>query len=170
MNQAHYPILRITVPSGKYKFHDEGYVSSINETAKRLDNSYGCNDTEYNARMNVIGAHYVMGTNSHIFYMDQGSIVKNLRVRAHEETHSVDFIGQLDFLTDRLLEEQNVKINLKEIDNIEVRAELGSLYALYSRGFGPWSLVLDSLFKTDFIVARKIYTQSRQPQKSFFLV
>jgi hypothetical protein len=170
MNKAHFEILGITVPSGRYQYHDEGYVDSIPDATKRINKLYGFDNSNYDAikYRNAIGMHCGRGFNSHIFYLQRPTRILDIQNRSHEETHALDFIEQLDALADKLLEEQHVRINFKEVDDQEVRAQLGSLYALHARGLSLWRLW--GVYATDtFSTAKKIYQQSKQPQKRFFI-
>jgi len=169
MNEAHFKILEFTVPSGTYRHHDDGYVSSISDTTMRVNELYSLNNQNYDTSADkyVIGRHYGIERDSHIFYLERPTIALDIQNRSHEETHALEFIGQLDALTDRLFEEQGVKINLKEVDDREVRAQLGSLYALNARDLALWKLEL--LYKNEtFSAAKKIYKQSKQLQRKFF--
>jgi hypothetical protein len=174
MNKAHFEVLGFTVPSRAYTFHDDGYVSSITDATMRVNELYNLDNSNYDASAdkNVIGRHCKRGLNSHIFYFQRPTRASDVQNRSHEETHVLEHIGQLDALTDRLSEEQNVKINLKDVDDEEVRAQLGSLYALNARGFGGmWALwKLKSAYENDtFTTAKTIYEQAKQPKKRFFV-
>lgn len=171
MNEANFQVLGFSVPSGNYKHHDDGYVSSISDATMRVNQLYSLDNSNYNADAdkNVIGKQCIRGLNSHIFYTKRPTRASDIQNRSHEETHALEFIGQLDALADRLFEEQGVKINLKEIDDEEVRAQLGSLYALNARGLSPWRLWL--VYENDtFTTAKKLYKQAKQPKKSFFML
>ncbi|MCK5450065.1 hypothetical protein KAI32_04310 [Candidatus Pacearchaeota archaeon] len=184
MNKTYFQVLRLTVPSGQYKYTDEGYVDSISDETLRLSNLYGMNILNYNKNRDktVIGKKFQSGLNIHIFYLDQGltrrnvrlrgyeeiHARRNIRLRGHEETHALEGMEGLDYLTDALRQNQNVKINLKEVDEEEIRAELGALYALNLRGLAPGDLS-SLVYDKDFTKARELYKQSKQPQKrSFF--
>ncbi len=167
MGEAKFETLGFSVDTGDCRYHDDGYVRSIHEGVLRLSTIYpdisvgslNCHDLE--------GLHYVDSSegNSHIFYLKYWSRPADIRLRAHEETHALRFFGQLDVLSDRLLQEQRVRIDLGGIDESEVIAELGALYALNSRGFGTWRFLYDSLFSRDFMDARRLYNKSRKPSK-----
>tara|TARA_Y100000310_G_scaffold276920_1_gene294415 strand:+ start:610 stop:1128 length:519 start_codon:yes stop_codon:yes gene_type:complete len=171
MDEIHFEILGITVPSEGHYFYDKGYVNSISDATMEINALYGFDNSDYNndADKDVIGRHCQRLLFDHyIIYLDQFYAMDNIRLRAHEETHALEGMGQLDVLTDRLLEEQNVKINFKEIDDGEIRAELGALYALHARGISSWKIWLmciDDLLET----TTKIYKQSKQSQKRFFI-
>ncbi|MCK5449400.1 hypothetical protein KAI32_00885 [Candidatus Pacearchaeota archaeon] len=169
MNKARFQVLGFTVPSGSYKYHDDGYVDSILDTIMKVDKLYGLDNSNYNADEYIyaIGKYYEEGFNLHIFYLERSTKKSDIQNRSHEETHVLDYLGQLDALTDRLFEEQGVKINLKEVDDKEVIAQLGSLYALNARGLMPW---LERGYKNNtFLKAERIYKQSKQPEKRFFI-
>jgi hypothetical protein len=83
----------------------------------------------------------------------------------------MDYFGRLDLLADKLLDEQRVMIDFSNIDDKEVRASLGSLYALNARNISPWKLYwLDNFSSTSLDKARKIYKKSKLPGRKFFLL
>ncbi len=174
MNEAHFQVLGFTAPLGLYTFHDDGYVSSISDKNMQLNNLYGLDNSDYdiNKDKRTIGRCYWVDFDLHIFYLKRPTRASDIQNRSHEETHVLDHIGQLDVLTDRLMEEQCVKINMKEVDDKELRAQLGSLYALNSRGFGNmWAYYnLGLIYEHDtFTTAKKMYKQAKQSRKRFFI-
>ena len=170
MNEAYFQILGFTVPSGQYIYHDDGYVDSITDATKRINELYGFDNSYYNMfeDIGVIGRHCKIGFNSHIFYLRRPTIALDIQNRSHEETHALSSIGQLDVLTDMLLEEQGVKINLKEVDDEEVRAQLGSLYALNAR-YPPDVISKLPYGNITFSIAQTMYKQAKQPMRRFFV-
>ena len=184
MNHANLEILGITVPMGIAKYYDDGFVESILKHTLELNKKYNISDSDYNIKLeegvkgmcySSIGInHYAMS--HHIFYVKQPIEPGNILVRAHEEshvaTHSYKRKG-LDVLAKRLLKKQRVKINLKEIDENEVIANLGSLYALHARGIPQWEIeLLYTIYGEpgSRTTAKKIYEQSKLPRKKFFLL
>lgn len=60
--------------------------------------------------------------------------IDKLVVKAHEETHFLDEYGKLDILENKIKENCNRDISFSSINDKEVKAFIGSLYALESRG------------------------------------
>jgi len=169
MNYALLEILGIDVAIGKDEYHDDGFVKSIIEHSRELDNFYGYdhkNSDKILSQGNIVGAHYHGRNHHHIFYLKPSTNTETVRIRAHEETHVLNSVGKIGILEERLSEEQGVKINLLEIDEKEIKAELGALYALSSRGISTWKLPFH--FGNDWSVAKKIYKQSKIPRKMIF--
>ena len=174
MNYANLKILGITVPIGIKKYHDDGFVKSLTAHVIKLSRLYDFECSNY-IRVNetAVGKCAPIDLNCHIFYIKQSTEKENILVRAHEETHALFAFKGLDALAERLLEEQRIKINFKEIDEEEVIANLGSLYALHARGISQSEIEL--LYKTygdvdSGITARRIYKQSKLSRKKSFLL
>ena len=170
MNYASLEILGMDVPIGTNQYHDDGFVESIMEHSKELSKFYGYSNEYCDkilSRGNIIGAHYLVAGHHHIFYLKPFTNTETIRIRAHEETHVPDSVGKIGILEERLFEEQGVKINFLEIEEKEIKAELGALYALRSRNIPIWRA---SLFhdNRDWSVAKKIYKQSKVPRKMIF--
>jgi hypothetical protein len=164
MNQAHFQMLDMTIPSGRYNYHDEGYVASIPEAVGKLYT--GTREEPPTVPKGATGFYAGLGLDVHIFYLQKPTLPLDIQNRAHEETHAADYIGGLDFVSDKMLEQQ-VRINLKEIDDEEVRAQLGSLYALHKRGFFTRQL---GKYRADVRLAKaiKIWKQSEFPKRKWF--
>ena len=171
-NEAHFQVLGFTVPSGPFEFHDDGYVTVGYQAVRRLNKLYNFEHSVGEVIKCIFseGMCYHTGFNVHIFY--KKSLIKavDIAIRSHEETHALEYIEQLDALTDRLLEEQSVKINLNEVDNKETRANLGVLYALNARGLSPWKSWLLENTIHGFATAERIYKQAKQPKKNYFVL
>jgi hypothetical protein len=158
MNYARLKVLGIKAPIGHRVYHDDGYVASIEVHTRRINEIYGSGGLSSNGNFqgHILGRHSTRGRHHHIFYLRQPTREANAVVRAHEETHMLDSADGLDLLAERLLDRQGVRINFKEIDDREVRAQLGALYALQLRGISP-----DMLFGKYAAKARRLYEQSR---------
>ena len=163
MNEAHFEILGLTVPSRNHKYYDDGFVSSISEATMQINNLYGQSNRGYDITRDeyVEGRCCKKGMNHHIFYLKHHFEVADIRIRAHEETHALEQIGGLDYLMDQLYEDKGVEIDFYDVDNIEVRADLGAMYALDLNCLSSWRLVLESIFDSNFIKARKLYNRSK---------
>ncbi len=136
-------ILGISVPTRFKGYHDDGFVSSIPKHIQILKNKYpNIKNLEVPEHAGLCMEGKKFRTHIHIFYIDQNSNAKNIRTRAHEETHALDYFGELDILEKKILSEQGVRINFNELReddedcliDMQVRAELGAIYALKSRG------------------------------------
>ena len=173
-NYANLKILGITVPTGIKKYHDDGFVKSLKAHLIKLNRLHGFERFNYiRIDENAVGKFALMDLNYHIFYIKQSKETGNILIRAHEETHALDEFEKLDALAERLLEEQRVKINFKEIDEKEVIAHLGSLYALHARGISQSKIELLYDMYGDInsgTTAKRIYKQSKLPRKKSFLL
>jgi hypothetical protein len=181
MNYANLKILNIELPIGANKYHDDGFVKSMPMHEKKLNRHYGFFAHQREAEKNIglcasyfkgkgISNFYPVVDHHHIFYLKQSNDVLDILLRAHEETHALDKLGGLDILSEKLLQEQRVKINFKQIDEEEVRAELGAMYALNSRKNSVSEKWFAYMFSDrDTNAARKIYKQSKLPERKFFL-
>jgi len=91
-----------------------------------------------------------------------------IAIRAHEETHALDFIGRLDLLNQRLFDEQRVKIDL-DSQELEVKAGLGEMYALYSRNINPLfsRLALDIILDSDCLNVYRLYHKCKMSKKRY---
>jgi len=168
MAHAKMEILGLDIPIGLLnRYHDEGYVKSISDKTKQLEIKYGfLSDTEYDKLSNehVLGRTYeykfLLKTRVHIYYLQQGFEPYDVKTRGHEETHAVEFFGKLNLLETKILEEQRVRLNFQEVDEEEVRADLGAISAMNARGIHVDLIVKISPY---FEIAKKLYEQSRLP-------
>jgi len=100
------------------------------------------------------------GYDHHIFYKESFFNSWNIYVRAHEETHVLEHLEHLDLLEKRLLDEQNVKINFNQIEDSEVKGDLGSIYALNKNRISMWRLG-PLWLEASLIKANSIYKTSK---------
>ncbi|MDP3728206.1 MAG: hypothetical protein Q8R18_02000 [bacterium] len=171
---ARFQILGITIPIGVGVYHDDGFVASIQNHIQKLAKTYPNirNISSEGVGGMCIEGEGILRTHLHVFYKDTEDEGYNIRRRAHEETHALDFFGRLDVLERRILSEQNVKINFPElrdagIDNSidgEVRAEIGAIYSLKKRGIS-----LDNLKGCPeyFAIARAYYEERKDGISNF---
>ena len=187
MAKAKLEILGLTVPIGWFHtHHDDGFVDSIQKHIEALAEKYDRWGWPFVGK-HVIGMYELyytfFGAHHHIFYLDTSFEIVNISTRAHEETEFLRERGRLSYLADKILAEQNVRINFKEIKNPEVIAEIGSIYALLSRGISfkeheKAQLELSSRLKLNdrekvvarnytnyFKIAREIYEKGRLSQR-----
>jgi len=174
MTRAKMEILELDFPIGLLsRYHDEGYVKSVFERSKQLDIKYGFfrDETGYVERPDIhtLGHTYekidLFKTQVHIYYLRQISRPNDVATRGHEETHAVESFGnkKLDLLAAKILEEQRVRLNFQEVDEEEVRADLGGISAVYARGMHVDLIVKISPY---FEIAKKLYEQSRLPTRT----
>ena len=160
MNYAQLKALRMTVPIGKDHYHDEVFVRSILGHIHTLYERYGEDDLGDDKKLkDCLGYYYKVGRHHHIFYLRNRNHADNIAVRAHEETHVLDRLGKLHLLAQVLLDEQQVNVLFFRLGD-EIRAELGSLYALHSRGISP-SRLRANYVTEDFKKALEIYRRSQ---------
>ena len=170
-------ILGLTVPIRRSMvYHDDGFVSSIGEHYMALLNKYILSalftPILYNDN-GIDGMHIIhpgiFKWHTHIFYLNKYSNVLNMRIRAHEETHALDIsFNRLDLLADKILEEQNAKIDFDSIGGGEIRADIGAVYALLSNEIEPnkiRGLSQDILFN----IAYRTYKKSMLPKRKIFV-
>ena len=129
-------MLGIELPSIPFvKYHDDGFVNSINDYTDKLNEIYGRQRKHYN--FDSIGRHLIRRKRKtvhyHIFYEDIGP-VSNAHVREHEETHFLDSIHKLETLEKKILKEANIRIKFRKIEDKEIIAFIGGIYAVLKSG------------------------------------
>ena len=164
MNQIQFQALGITVPVGRFIYHDDGYVNSIPDAVDRLYRGIG-EEPPY-IEKDTLGFYAGLGLDIHILYIRRPTPSLDIQNRAHEELYAAEYVGALDFVSDKMLE-QGVRINLKEVNDKEVRAQLGSLYALHRAGFSVRQL---GAYRRDVRLQKaiKIWRQSEVPKRRSF--
>jgi len=167
MDRAYFKALNFKVDLGKYKFYDEGYVDSIIDANKKIKEGYKKNVLNLESIFpRIHGRCYRRGDNFHIFYLKSDIKVKDIQIRSHEETHVLDLTNCLDLLEDRMRGELHVNIDFDSIEDIEIKANLGSFYAIFSNNPPrPWNLISNSGIEEAF----EIYKKSRLPIKKIFI-
>jgi len=176
MNKAKLEILGLEFSIGLFRvYHDDGFVKSLIKHTTKLDKRYNFPDKRYyEALVNkpLLGMHITRfdgykHQHEHIYYLDKGFTPFNIFIRGHEEMHVVEDNCQLDLLSDKILEEQKVRINFGEVDDEEIRANLGGIYAMYARGMHP-DLLNNCYYEGRFEAAKQLYEQSRLPERTIF--
>jgi hypothetical protein len=145
MKRADLKILGIQSPlRDKEEFYDDGFVASLQEYKAGLlkkYNSYQPEEVLNSKDFGTTGTFWVGDRiYYHIAYIDQGSEVRNLNTRAHEETHVLADSGSLELLIHRILIDLNLTLNLSlinEPDKRDVIAEIGGIYAVLKSGMDP---------------------------------
>jgi len=186
MAKANLEVLGLKVPLGLFHvYHDDGFVDSIQGHIEALAKKYDEWGWSF-AGNHVIGRYELhntfFGGNHHIFYLDTSFEAVNIGIRAHEETEVLRERKRLGYLADKILAEQGARINFKEIENPEVIAEIGAIYALLSRGISleEYEKAHNDLssriklndreqevaesYRNYFRTAREIYEKGRLPQ------
>ncbi len=166
MKTAKLSMLGLEVPVGYFQeFHDDGFVKSIEHHYTSLTQRYygfpADSFPEEAEEVNPIGlcstwrpkwTKYI-----HIYYLDRGSEMANVHVRAHEETHALCRLGKLSLLEEALEREQKVHLPLHKIGKKhgeQVVAELGALYARVE--WGLWESVVGEETIDEEMVDRKV--------------
>jgi len=164
MTKINFEISGISIESDE-DYTDEGFVKSISDKTMELYERYGYPTKGYDRSTdeNVKGRylHFTYAQKFHILYLDLGSEPLNIQNRAHEETHIIDLMNQLDILMERIYQLHRVRINFHEIEDRELRAQLGSLSALYANGYTPEDMPARySQVNANWIEAQKIWNES----------
>ena len=127
MNIAKIKILRLEFPLEDHQtYNDDGYVDSVILHTAQLRLKYGIpvEKIEIPSHWDFsdpLGRYYMHGDDHHIFYL-RSSLWMNIFNRAHEETHTLQCLGKLDLLEDKLRDEQRRNLDLWGLRNDEVRA------------------------------------------------
>ncbi|MEK6898099.1 MAG: hypothetical protein AABX28_01945 [Nanoarchaeota archaeon] len=170
MRTAKLEALNIEFPlkSGE-RFYDDGFVESVSEHQRGLDLQYA--DKEYGSEYESDGQCYPARTFGlfpkricHIYYKKFGDDLYNLFVRAHEETHTLDYFNRLDLLEGKILRESKIKIKLRKIgrkalrkDDVEIIADIGGIHVMYQEG-----IIISATYSaaTEYEKAKKIYLKA----------
>jgi len=161
MSEAILKILGIRVPLGPFDgFYDDGFVKSLNDYSLFLDSFYESNNAGDEPDKEVRGRYAVYNTplkrNYHIYYLKSDFEPLDMMVRAHEETHALDGLGRLDLLSEKMLREQRVRADFLEIEDKEIIAGLGSIYAMFAHNIQDEFLKAGP-FNENFRAARELY-------------
>ena len=114
----------------------------------------------------------------HVFYLDLKDEKLNLANRVHEETHAVTKLPSgLELLERYFLDRYNLRLDLSEIKDSEVLAELGAVATLSGKGYRPRDVLQQygqkkSSLKYDFLKAIKLYEKAKgtsSPAKVWFM-
>jgi hypothetical protein len=165
MNVAQLKTWNVNLPIGNMRYHDEGYVASINEKIKQIYQSYG--ETDYPVlRGESLGFYIRQGLDVHIMYLRRPSLVLDIQNRAHEEFHAAEECGGIDFLS-AIVQGNGINIDFRQIPNEQVRANVGALYVLDQRGFSPKDLG-KYIRHQEMAPAVKIWNKIKPAKRSFF--
>ena len=153
--------MTISLNKGR-RFFDDGYVKDFSQYQKEIYEGYNIQFIENDESL-TRGIHLKIKSgryiNHHIAYTPSTNKAKELRFRAHEETHFLDDSGNISLLEEALMK-QGVTIDLREISNKEVVAEIGAIYALKKNNYCllPFFLELDF----DFMKAHSLYKKGKK--------
>ena len=173
MGKAKFDMLGLEFSIGLFKaYHDDGFVNDVARHLAEIDRKYGNHsyggESWLRDNNGPLGAHVmrkgIIRTHSHICYVDTGLPSFNVAIRGHEETHAVESYDKLDLLARKVLEEQRVRINFEDVDDEEIRAWLGGIFAVYTQGMNLKGL--EDIHFRDFHKARRIFENSRLPSKT----
>ena len=149
--------LDIEIPVRRFSYyHDDGPVSSIVDHAEEISRRHKCAEISKNERERLAGLTGVttpvpvrigdikVGNRYYIYYKPTGNDALDLLVRAHEETHVVDYTDNLLLLTNKLRLDVGVLMDLRIFrDHPEFIADIGAIYALDKRGIDYNIEILD---------------------------
>ena len=85
-------------------FNDDGFVSSLAEHHKKISLENGLNGKNYGEEFfnNLAGccSNYYHGETliQHIYYLDLGKVIQNIKVRKHESIHAIHNFGYLHLI------------------------------------------------------------------------
>ena len=161
MAKAFLEILNLKISVGLFnKYYDDGFVKSLKEHQEILFKKYNISGKTADPELDkkIVGMHQSFNKffkqHHRIYYLNTYFTPWNIQIRAHEETHILDNLHFLNLLSEKNFFEQKVKINFKKIDEEEVRAQIGSIYAMFAYGFHP--MMLENVcYNEDFETAKK---------------
>lgn len=88
---------------------------------------------------------------------------KAILTRAHEESHALQFMGQLHLIEKKLAERYNLALDLGSLD-CEVSAEVGGIYALLERKIDPKGFQVNGNYEK----ALKLFPKKAYARRSWF--
>jgi hypothetical protein len=122
------------------EFHDDGYVHNILVRIMELEKEYGYKhpyldgDSVLTAKGYTCIFHENGIKHIHIFYTKQDEDMQNLYLRAHEETHAIDELGEFEFLLNKVGKEIELK-NITDKLSKESKASIGGVSVLLRKNF-----------------------------------
>ena len=184
MTKINLSALEITTESEWNSLRDDGFVADMGLHYDRVTSDiwekYGDVAIENGSRPEegVRGQHLMAHLDNivlHIiFYSDYGSELKNVLLRAHEETHVLHAIGQIRLLQDKL-DKLGLRINLMRYRDYEMSEEyefvanIGGLYAAYREG--ATSITVDRNENPELWKAIRMYQDAlKSPFRIFYKV
>lgn len=165
IRSAELEVLGLKLPrTFKHVFYDDGFVDSVDDRTNWLMHLYNVHaepEKEASTDAAIRGKHYELPVTvttegevgnwmmaietkavvHHIFYEpprhddEMYNDMSRILLRAHEETHVVHGWGALSRLEKKIRREQKKRIDLRAIDDIEVIAQVGAIYALVKNGY-----------------------------------
>jgi len=166
MNVAQLRMWNITLPIGNHRYHDEGYVDSLRDAARKVYQSYGDSESDPFIHKLSRGFYIGKGLDVHVMYLRSPSTPLDIQNRAHEEFHAADYCYGLDFLSS-VTQEKGTPINFKEIEDEQVRANVGALFVLDQNGFSSRDLGKYRKYQ-EMAPAVEIWNKVKPPKKRFF--
>ena len=130
--------LQLDIPKNLFwRWHDDGKVSSVKDHTLHLAERY-CVDIPllHHLRNSQGTVAIITGpiTHYHKYFMSTGSPELDVMVDAHEETHFLDYVERLNLLDNAISRREGSKVDFSKVKDHEVRANIGAIYALISRG------------------------------------
>jgi len=158
------------------EFNDDGYVKSIKDQEKKLYNQYNISQRTTRAKT-ILGLCIPINIKRkniyHIFYINTKNRLINTLLKAHEETHFLDWENRLNTLWDAYKKELGITINSRMIKHKnpdirrEIIADMGCIYILEKQGLELKTRSIENE-KYDFQLnqAIKIYEKIKAKQKN----
>lgn len=165
MNVAQLKMWNLALPIGNLRYHDEGYVDSLEEAARQVHNKYGEPRPDISFK-NALGFYTKIGLDIHIMYLRRPTAPLDIQNRAHEEFHAAECCDGLEFLSSAT-RERGTPINFEEIKDEQVRANVGALYVLDQHGFSPRDLGKYRKYQ-EMAPAVEIWNKIKPPKRKFF--
>lgn len=159
MNTANLDLLGIELPIGISTYHDLGKVKSMPRCTVNLMIEHGLKNKYYQPTKDqlCIGRFMPIRTDIYIFYRDDLTGLYLIQARAHEQTHVLEHQESLGLLEERMSERQNIDVRFKKITHTEIRANLGSIFALEEQGVDYTQIPNNVPELMDLILFRRAY-------------
>lgn len=159
MKQIHLKALNLKVHLPKnYYFRDDGFVPCVKKHCRQL--MQPCSKFKWFKTWLKLTLRQAKGVcfddeknKAIIFYQKQANKIKELHIRAHEETHVLHQFGLLNHLEKLFKDNLSININLQNIKDGEVIADLGAIYTLLRNNYS-----LDEAQK----YAEEYFTEARE--------
>ena len=130
--------LRLNVPRSIFwRWHNDGQVSSVKDHTTFLADKYDVEiplPSQVRESWGTVAIITGLITHYHKYSRTTGNSELDLLVDAHEETHFLNYIEKLDLLSDAVSGERGFGLDFAKIDDGEVTAHMGAIYAFISRG------------------------------------
>jgi hypothetical protein len=149
-------------------YHDDGYFDSMNDYGRYIDLRYrqsggpslkAIEGDKDHVSPNAVLFEVKKGfrINYHIACFDPDSTLRKILL-AHEETHVLDRMGKLDYLSRRMRDLARVDVNFNMVEDGEVIADIGLIYVADRMGFLE---SIECFGNNSFAPAMNVYLQGK---------